>query len=350
MDNRHLVEKVSHWGKGAPRLKGNGAVKLALSLNRKPWVCDNCHQAFKSPCHHFPLEGDTAETANYCPNIATGYHRRRIFSLSRGDWLDEEVPVELLAEMLDTIRRCADCDWLLLTKRPENWRKRIGQAFDCFESGSETSAWLAQWVGSDVLECTPLPPQNIWIGTSVENQDAADQRIPLLLKIPAIVRFLSCEPLLGPVKLPTEYEICRRTGLKQYPFTLPEKHRTKTLEGIHWVIAGGESGAKARPMHPDWVRSLRDQCAAAGVAFHFKQWGEFAPTCAQYPCNEKEHDEAERAGNYGDIALEPSGEIAKGHQPISNRTWLMSRVGKKKAGRMLDGVEHNGFPTTEGSR
>ena len=98
-------------------------------------------------------------------------------------------------------------------------------------------------------------PDNVWLGTSVENQEWADKRLPLLLATPAKIRFLSCEPLLGALDL----------------------GRYTKKQGIHWIIAGGESGPGSRPMHPDWVRGLRDFASEAGIAFHFKQWGNFAP-------------------------------------------------------------------------
>jgi protein gp37 len=101
------------------------------------------------------------------------------------------------------------------------------------------------------------PPENVWVGTTVEDQQRADERIPALLAIPARVRFLSMEPLLGPV------DISRFVSSRMWP-----------AERLHWVITGGESGRNARPSHPDWFRDLRDQAQAAGVAFHFKQWGE----------------------------------------------------------------------------
>jgi protein gp37 len=123
-----------------------------------------------------------------------------------------------------------ELDWLLLTKRPEHIAGKV--------------PWERNW------------PQNVWLGTTTENQLWADRRIPELLKHPAAVRFLSCEPLLGPIDL---------------------SKWTRSPGRIDWVIAGGESGHKARPMQPDWIRALRDECTGAGVAFHFKQWGQWRP-------------------------------------------------------------------------
>lgn len=141
----------------------------------------------------------------------------------------------------------------------------------------------------------PLP--NVWLGTSVEDQATADARIPELLQVPASVRFLSCEPLLGPLNLETYL-------WHRWPEDMDRGE-------IDWCIAGGESGPKARPMHPDWARSLRDQCVAAGVPYFFKQWGEY-----------KHRD--------------PSGAPDDGGDCI--------RVGKKAAGRELDGRTWDEYP------
>jgi len=181
----------------------------------------------------------------------------------------------------------------------------------------------------------PLP--NVWLGVSVENQHFADERIPLLLQTPAAVRFISAEPLLGPVDLTKiDYHRYLRDSLVKAgvpegeAFTnFPDRYsnpddvpRLNVLNGdwfdgwdsgtsgkkLDWVIVGGESGPGARPMHPDWARSLRDRCQAAGVKYFFKQWGEYFP---------------------GDTVT---------------TSGLGFRVGKKKAGRILDGLEWNEYP------
>jgi len=174
--------------------------------------------------------------------------------------------------------------WLLLTKRPELAQVKV------------PARWLPSWNGEW--------PSNVWIGTTVEDQQRADERIPHLLRIPAPVRFLSCEPLLGPVDLGYWLEIldncsCGWRGEEQDHDECPEcggtlitttgqeqsdrfhsGERYATAQGerdvdgwepISWVIAGGESGPRSRPSHPEWFRSLRDQCTAAGVPFFLKQ-------------------------------------------------------------------------------
>lgn len=160
-------------------------------------------------------------------------------------------------------------------------------------------------------------PDNIWIGTSAENQQTADERIPILLQIHAAIRFISCEPLLGPIEFSNVTN--RSDALSQLG--------KKALNGIHWVIAGGESGHNARPMHPDWASSLRDQCQQAGVPFFFKQWGEWKPLhrheLKQYPLSKLITHKFERE-------IDSDGAFVK--------------VGKKKAGRLLDGKEYNAMP------
>ena len=173
---------------------------------------------------------------------------------------------------------------------------------------------------------------NIWLGTSVENQQTADERIPLLLQVPAAVRFLSCEPLLGPVDL----SFIRTTSisgimpLDSHPIGSPDK------PFINWVIAGGESGNKARPMHPDWVRSLRNQCASASVPFFFKQWGEFAQA-------ENFKDLTRKA-----IAISDDGGLWNndwGFDVWEGRNFTnLFKLGKHRSGNFLDGKQHLEFP------
>lgn len=161
-----------------------------------------------------------------------------------------------------------------------------------------------------------LPLPNVWLGVSVENQKAADERIPYLLQVPAAVRFLSCEPLLGPV------EFSNVTNRSDVIAQLGKP----ALSGIDWVICGGESGPESRPMHPDWARSLRDQCKAADVPFFFKQWGEWHPY------------QEDMENLFG-----PDYSLLK-HFSFKNTNTIMYKVGKKKAGRLLDGKEWNEYP------
>ena len=173
--------------------------------------------------------------------------RPRVFCASLADVFDNHPSIlpEWRADLWAMIRLTPNLDWLLLTKRPQN---------------------IARFLPADWGAGYP----NVWLGTTVENQTEADRRIPHLLAIPAAIRFLSCEPLLGPVDL---------TVVEYHPgFTCDALHgrcndETWPVPGrLDWVITGGENARDFRPTKVDWVRSLRDQCAAAGVPFLFKQW------------------------------------------------------------------------------
>lgn len=172
--------------------------------------------------------------------------RPRVFCASLADWLDDEAPIPALADLLELIKATPNLDWLLLTKRPQNWMPRMACAVASLMLRGKEVSWLYDWRDG-------RPPANVWIGTTVEDQQRADERIPQLLAIPARVRFLSCEPLLEEVDLRLM------------------NHLSPLL--IHWVICGGESGPKSRPFVVEWADDLRRQCAAAGVAFFMKQLG-----------------------------------------------------------------------------
>lgn len=199
--------------------------------------------------------------------------RYQVFCASLADVFDNEVPPEWREDLFTLIEQTPHLDWLLLTKRIGNVGNMLPVPFD-FDR---------------------LYP-NVWIGASITSQAEADRDIPKLLAVPAAKRFLSMEPLLGPVSFEGVFA------------TDTVNDGTNALEALDWVIVGGESGPNARPMHPDWARSLRDQCNEAGVPFLFKQWGEYSPVM-----------EAIFAAK-------------------------MQRVGKKAAGRLLDGREWNEVP------
>jgi protein gp37 len=219
--------------------------------------------------------------------------RLRVFCASLADVFDNQIDPDIRNNLWDLIYQTPHLDWLLLTKRPQNIAKML------------PDSWGDGW-------------PNVWLGTTVENQTEAERRIPLLLDVPAQVHFLSCEPLLGPVNLNHlwsnhgEFESCL-IGCEYSPFSKKET----LVPRIDWVICGGESGPGARPMHPDWARRLRDQCAEAGVPFLFKQWGEWAP--------------------------EEAGERRRQISDAFSATPLR-RAGKKAAGRLLDGRTHDAFP------
>jgi len=172
-------------------------------------------------------------------------------------------------------------------------------------------------------------PKNIWLGVTAENQQRADERIPILLQIPAAVRFVSVEPMLGPVDIYRwlRCHICSNNGSYYNPNDEVEECPICSSEDpslLDWVICGGETGPGARPVHPDWVRSLRDQCQDAGVPFFFKSWGEWG-----------RRGETGITLNDGPFGCWDNDEFRPG--AISSHGEHMVRVGKKKAGRILDG-------------
>lgn len=196
-----------------------------------------------------------------------GYPRPRVFCASLADWLDDEVPIAWLADLLKLIHDTPNLDWLLLTKRPENWRDRINGAGDVLgdkdgaiwpdTSENDLWWWVQNWLEGQA-------PKNVWVGTSVEDQKRADERIPELLKIPAQVRFLSCEPLL------------EKVDLWSARFASPSAGHVSAFDwgkGVNWVIIGGESGHGARLFDVDWARNLIEQCHAAEAAVFVKQLG-----------------------------------------------------------------------------
>ncbi len=252
---------------------------------------------------------------------------RRVFVNSMSDLFHEDVPDEFIDRVFAVMALCPQHTFTVLTKRPRRMFDYMNGQDECLDDARiDLIRLTASYYGYTDFPGTEIkwPIQNVWLGVSCENQETADKRIPLLLKTPAALRFVSCEPLLGPINLEDRYN-----GIT-----------------LNWVIVGGESGPKARPMHPDWARSLRDQCQFESVPFFFKQWGEWAPACAQYPDTDAEQDENDNASCGGDICMSNDGYIWEdGVQPsTTGRPWLINRVGKKKAGRLLDGVLHDEFP------
>jgi hypothetical protein len=192
----------------------------------------------------------------------------------------------------------------------------------------------AQWNVAPEIE---WPLKNCWLGVSVEDQAAADARIPHLLQTPAALRFVSVEPMLGPVKIPDK-ALCPCSycvGGKPHPYCAGQPR-------IDWVICGGETGPSARPMHPAWARDLRDQCIAAGVPFFFKQWGDWAP------CGPVE-DSADFFGSRV-VQSNSGGWSSVSHYLQTGRfadmgdDVIMERAGKARAGHLLDGREWRQFP------
>jgi protein gp37 len=198
------------------------------------------------------------------------------------DWLDEMPggiidqdgnklePIAVLADFLRLIHDTPNIDWLLLTKRPENWRARVGLANDAMELGSPERIWATAWAA------LKNPPHNVWIGATVENQAMADERIPLLVNIPARVRFLSVEPMLENIDL-TRLEADESLGVTYNALTgFGTWNSERVAEPIHWVIFGGESDGRA--CNIDWIYDGVQQCQRAGVKCFVKQLGSNAHT------------------------------------------------------------------------
>jgi protein gp37 len=229
--------KGANWGKGKPRRRTSAATW------RKPVIWNRDAEKQK--------RNDIGPFREMRP---------RVFP-SLCDWLDDEVLIEWLDDFLRLIHDTPNLDWLLLTKRPENWLSRLRRVYAREEMmGGDGMAWaiaLNHWLHGK-------PPANVWIGTSVEDQLRADERIPELLKIPAVVRFLSVEPLLGPVELPF---------LGIAPKDLTNGSFLPISYLIDWVIIGGESGPGARPCNIEWIRDIVRQCKAASVPCFVKQLG-----------------------------------------------------------------------------
>lgn len=251
-------------------------------------ACDNCYAelwAKRTGQNLWGAEaarrffGDThwGEPIKWNRDAEIAGSRARVFCASMADVFERRAILDDERKRLwDLIEETPHLDWLLLTKRPQHI--------------SAMTPWLGNW------------PRNVWIGTSIENQKIAEQRLPHLLAIPAVVRFLSCEPLLGPLDLQSWFN---KTG-----------HYS-----IDWIIAGGESGPHSRPMHPDWAVSLLEQCQTARVPFHFKQWGHWAPA------------------ELLDIPRETTVVNMTDERPVR-----MVRAGKKLAGRVLQGTTWDSFP------
>ncbi len=261
---------------------------------------------------------------------------RKIFVCAHGDLFHPAVPDDWIDRVFAVMALCPQHTFQVLTKRPE----RARGYFDARRDGdpwAEAADEVADLIGlADhpvVLNPSVIPLPNVWLGTSISDQASADLRIPELLATPAAIHFISAEPLLGPVDLKAT-----RYG-----------HMT-AISRLDWTIVGGESGPHARPMHPDWARSIRDQCAAAGVAFLFKQWGEWGPDAGPKPNGRDPVMEAKHPCAYykdGAWQVRANGYAVKLDESAGCGQWVY-RQGKQANGRLLDGVTHDGFPGVQG--
>lgn len=270
---------------------------------------------------------------------------RRIFVCAHGDLFHEAIPDAWIDCVFAVMALAKQHTFQVLTKRAAR--------LHAYTTNPDTPWRIAQFVTDAGAEVTISPFDdglkglrlpNVWLGISVENQAAADERIPLLLQSPAAVRWLSAEPLLGPINFrwaPYAHQAAGQT-YREYLKHAGTVNEFEALRKLDWVVVGGESGAGARPMHPVWARSLRDQCAAAGVPFLFKQWGEWQ--IASVANGHHDFDMARNAAHwvFPDGLLQKPSSIREGW--TGGDPWAMVRVGKKAAGRLLDGVLHDGYP------
>ncbi len=287
---------------------------------------------------------------------------RKIFVCAHGDLFAEGVPDEWIDRVFAVMALSPQHIFQVLTKRPERMQDYLAdQAADrrIHELACDMSVEgrLRVVLIADREHEASAPPglrvyldlwplSNVWLGTSVEDQKRADERIPVLLETPAAVRFISAEPLLGPM------DITPFVGqVHHHPDNRPSAELDAMIRAafkgmgairLDWVIVGGESGPGARPMHPDWARSLCDQCAGAGVAFFFKQWGAWS-------VNDYDRDHDDPDWRQCDVVVRetPDGQwlnLAGGQGFHGDRVVRAVPVGKKAAGRLLDGIEHNGMP------
>lgn len=265
-------------------------------------ACDNCYAADRA--HRFGNDhlwaGELRRTSaaywkqpiKWNREAAAEGKPRRVFCASLADVFDNQAPQAWRDDLWALIEATPWLTWMLLTKRPQ---KIVGMV---------PPRWLIE------------PPKNVWYGATIENRDALRQRLHHLREVPAALRFISAEPLLESI------------AGEELQNALGHPHLA-CLGFVGLVIAGGESGPKARPSHPDWFRGLLNLCASEGAMFHFKQWGEWVPLSSQdgfWP-----HDKASAC------RLLPTGE----RHP---RGRSMQRVGTARAGRTLDGVIHDAMP------
>ncbi len=269
---------------------------------------------------------------------------RLIFVNSMSDLFHPNVPDEYIAAVFGVMMYARRHKFQVLTKRPERMEALLPTltALRCHVAASDilkdTPAWQRTYQPADAM----FPLSNVWLGVSVEDQPTADARIPLLLNTPATVRFLSCEPLLGPITftVPAASGSIRIDALTGGWAVQRNDGSHQQEPRIHWVIAGGESGAGARPMHPDWARSLRDECVRAGVPYFFKQWGAWAPIAAPHLTQDDVRYNLAMVSESGEYVSATPGEA----MAASGSQHAVQRFGKHESGRQLDGRTWDEMP------
>ena len=233
---------------------------------------------------------------------------RMIFTCSMGDLFHSAVPWDFILRVFAVMARTPHHTYQILTKRPGRMAYFAEEILPA-DYRNNHPLWWWDW------------PPNVWAGTSVESGKYLP-RLDVLARVPAKVRFVSVEPMLGPVDL--------QEWLCNGDCGMPWQECT----GINWVIAGGESGSKARPAHPDWFRQIRDHCQAAGVPYFFKQFGEYRPAIG-----------ATLGPRFKLLGLDANGKIVGGDTPVEDVSAFVVRTGKKAAGAVLDGREWREMPS-----
>jgi protein gp37 len=306
----------------------------------------------------------TGKVATAPDAIMTAPLRRRktttYFVNSMGDLFHEGVPDAWIDRVFAIMALAPQHTFQVLTKRAERMRIyladkwlpfrifRQAQVFDkeaCQDSDRFDLAVHDPEAGLAVPGPAHWPLPNVWLGVSAEDQRRADERIPDLLVAPAAMRFVSAEPLLGPIDFTriglSIGEDVIRNLLDGFLWNAATGHANHNIPALDWIIVGGESGRGARPMHPDWTRSIRDQCAAAGVPFFFKQWGSWSVTYDR----DRDDSDWRRCGDVD--RSDPKGRwlnLAGGHGFHGDRVVRATPTSKAAAGRLLDGATHDAMP------
>jgi protein gp37 len=301
--------------------------------------CKNCY----AEVMHKRLQGMSPSKYNH--DFLSGAHEhedlltlplkwktpRTVFVNSMSDLFHVDVSFHFIDAVFRVMNDLEQHTYIILTKRPDRMKA------------------FFEWKQDNSLFITWQPKSNIWLGVSIEDQKTADERIETFVKIQCPVRFLSCEPLLGPINLNhcspwinqnTGTEIAWVDCLDSHPIGSPNK------PFIDWVIVGGESGKNARPMHPNWVRSLKDQCEESNIPFFFKQWGEWMPDREFTSIQEISDDPTVHKQ---EISLIKKNGIHDNRillDGVTEPLYRMVKVGKKKSGNTLDGRQYLEFPKT----
>jgi protein gp37 len=335
-----------------------------------PWIgctkispaCNNCYAAVSTPARTMGIAWGSGEPRRFTSKtnwalplrwnkqaekfLASHGRRQRVFCASLADVFDNEAPFEWRVELFDLIAKTPNLDWLLLTKRIGNAAEMLNDVTISLTGHSKTTY-------------RALP--NVWLGATICNQTEADRDIPKLLSIPAAKRFLSIEPILGALDISKYVDYCENLDKSGIMRTAGGEHIKYDAHcGISWVIVGGESGNAARPMHPVWARSVQAQCSDARVPFFFKQWGEWGTACVSMTTGFPVFREftsyqqwVNKASGWinGGICLDKEGkqlfngaDFANARDEDKFPVTIMHRVGKKAAGRLLDGAEWNEYP------